>query len=348
MKAEKERSEAALREATEQGRQERNSDAVRGLLDQAEEALRAGSSARATDLLDAAARRADEGGADNSLARLARLRADLAVLIDLDKVDQFRWITFPDRPDGAAAARFRDALVRFGLQPESVSAQEAAERVSGSAVRDRLVAALDQWMSGEKLPWVRAVLQGADPHPYRDAVRDAFLARDEKASRKLASQRQAAEQPPGFVAFYCERCDMAMERRRELLLAAVRRQPDDVGVLMMLANTSPPKGKDGAGERLLWLQAAVAAAPRNGAVHCCLGETLYFAGRKDDALASLEQATRFAPDFAGTHRNLGIVLAEKGRFDEAIASFRKAIELEPENPYGRMNLAVLFYNNGNG
>ena len=75
------------------------------------------------------------------------------MLIDLDKVDQFRWITFSlDR--AVAAARFRDPLVRFGLQPESVPAQEAAERVSGSAVRDRLVAALDQWMSVEKLPWV--------------------------------------------------------------------------------------------------------------------------------------------------------------------------------------------------
>ena len=41
MKAEKERRDAAVRDATEQGRLERNSDAVGGLLDQAEEALQA-------------------------------------------------------------------------------------------------------------------------------------------------------------------------------------------------------------------------------------------------------------------------------------------------------------------
>jgi tetratricopeptide (TPR) repeat protein len=334
MEAEKERSAAALRAATEQGRLGRNSDAVAGLLDQAAGALRAGGPARARELLDAAARRADEGGADESFARLARLRADLAVLIELDKVDQVRWITFPKR--AVVAARFRAALAGFGLKPESVPAREASARVSGSAVRERLVTALDQWLSAEKLPWVRAVLQGADPHPYRDAVRDAFLAEDGAALGELASRRQAAEQPPGFVAFCCERGAMTSERRRELLLAAVRRRPDDLGLLMVLGISSPAKG--GAGERLVWFQAAVGVAPQNGAAHCSLGLALFDAGRPEDALVSLEQATRFAPDYAGTHINLGNVLARQRRFDEAIASFRKATGLEPKNAYAHANL----------
>ena len=192
------------------------------------------------------------------------------------------------------------------------------------------------------------MLQEADPHPYRDAVRDALLAQDGEASRKLASQRQAAEQPPDFVAFFCERGDITFERRRELLVAAVRRQPDNLGVLVALGLTSPPNGKEGAGERVLWFQAAVGAAPRNGIVHCCLGEALYFAGRKDDALASLEQATRLAPDYYHTHFNLGNVLAEKGRFDEAIACFRKAIDLDPKNAYARCNLGDALVAKGRG
>src|SRR5262249_11855855 len=160
-----------LRQAAERERLGRNAQAVAGLLDQALEALRAGDAARAEVLLQAAGKRADEGGADGSSGRLERLRTDLAVLKALEEVDRFRWTpTETQFPDPAAvAARYREALAPFGLSPESPA--EAAARVSGSAVRTRLVAALDRWLSAERLPWLREVLRAADRHPFRDAVR---------------------------------------------------------------------------------------------------------------------------------------------------------------------------------
>jgi tetratricopeptide (TPR) repeat protein len=336
MQAEKVRSDAAVRAATEQGRLGRNGDEVGRLLDQAAEALRAGDPVRAKGLLDAAAKRADEGGADESSARRERLRADLAVLIKLDKIDQSRWITSPERT--VVVAQFRKALAGFGLRPASVSAQEAAARVSGSAVRDRLVAALDHWLVVDQQPWVRAVLQGADPHPYRDAVRDALLARNRPKVVELASQRQAAEQPPGFVALLGDSVAMPVERRRELLTAAVWHRPNDLVLLMTLGINYPHFERAGAEERLRWFQAAVGVAPRNGAAHNLLGLALYDAGRKGDAITSLQKATKFAPDYSGIHINLGSALAETGRHDEAIVSFRKAIRLKPESAEAHANL----------
>jgi hypothetical protein len=99
----------------------RNAEAVGALLGQCEQALRDGDAARAAVTLEAAERRADEGGADDLGGRLGRCREGLAVLHDLDAIDQFRWTPvgstgestkFPEA--AAVATRLREALGRFG------------------------------------------------------------------------------------------------------------------------------------------------------------------------------------------------------------------------------------------
>src|SRR5262249_49070718 len=116
------------------------------LLGQAEEALRAGDAAKAQVALDAARKRHAEGGAEKETQRLGRLDADLAVLRDLDAVDRVRWTIidnkFPDAPAGAR--RTREGLGRFGIDPDTAPEDEAAARVSASAVRERIVSALDR------------------------------------------------------------------------------------------------------------------------------------------------------------------------------------------------------------
>ena len=67
------------------------------LLNQCEEALRAGDAAKAAVALDAARKRSAEGGAAEQANRLARLEADLALSRDLDAVDQFRWTPVEDK-----------------------------------------------------------------------------------------------------------------------------------------------------------------------------------------------------------------------------------------------------------
>src|SRR5262249_37864780 len=162
-------------------------------------------------------------------------------------------------------------------------------------------------VSVERLPWLRAVLQGADPHPYRDLFRDAFLARDRAKIVELAGRTQAPEQPPGFVAFLGDSVAMPDERRRELLTVPVRHRPDDLGMLMTLGLTYPLE-KAGAENRVRWFQAAVGVAPRNGAAHNCLGLALHHLGRKEDALPCFKKATELDPKNAIAHNNLGQAL----------------------------------------
>jgi tetratricopeptide (TPR) repeat protein len=348
MQAQQVARDKAVAAATEQGRLARNGDEVRRLLDETTKALEAGDAARAEQLLAAAGERMNDGGADESSARLERLQEDLAVLIALDRVDEFRWTVVDNKLPGppAVAAQLRKVLARFGLRPESVSAQEASARVSGSAVRDRLVAALDRWLLVDRLPWVRAVLQRADPDAFRDLFRDAFLARDGAKQLELAGRKQAGEQPPGFVAFLGDSVTLPVERRRELLTAAVRQRPDDLGLLMALGMTYPQLERDSTEERLRWFQAAVGAAPRNGAAHNSLGVALSHAGRKDDAIGCFEKATKLDPKNALAHVNLGQSLSLKSEFDQAVVSCRKAVELAPTNPVAHASLGKALHGKG--
>jgi tetratricopeptide (TPR) repeat protein len=349
-------------------RDARNAEAVDALLNQAEEALERGDAARAKVALGAARKRSDEGGAEKEAERLGRLVADLALLGDLDAVDQFRWTWSENQfPDPAAVAmKTREALARFGIDPEAVSEDETAERVSASAVRQRIVSALDRLLLPFRLvdkvtppaerqkvftqlradlaallpkrAGVRALLRRVDADPYRDAVRDAVLAEDRAKFTALVGQQAALEQPAGFVASLGEMGAIPVERRRQLLAAAVSRRPGDLGLLITLGNSYTIDQKESAGAGLRWYQAAVAAAPANAAAHHNLGVALATKGELDEAIACYRKAIASDPQHAMAHSNLGVALHRKGEADEAIACFRKAIESDPKLALAHINL----------
>src|SRR5262249_28590696 len=146
--------------------------------------------------------------------RLGRLGADLALVRDLDAVDQLRWAWSENRfPDlGTVAARAREALGRAGADPASAAVDEAGARGSASVVSARAVAALDRLLLQERSAAVRALLRRVDADRYRDAVRDAVLANDQAKLVELAGRKAALEQPPGFVAFLGEYEAIPVER----------------------------------------------------------------------------------------------------------------------------------------
>jgi tetratricopeptide (TPR) repeat protein len=327
-------------------RDARNAEAVTALLGQAEEALGAGDAAKAAVVLEAARKRSAEGGAEDQAGRLRGLEADLSLLRDLDGVDQFRWAPAENKmPDPAAvAARTREALTRFGVDPEAVAADEAAARLSASVVRARIVAALDRLLRYQKSEAVRALLRRVDADPYRDAVRDVVLANDLAKMAELAGRPAALAQPSGFVAFLGESGAVAVARQRQLLQAALVHRPGDLSLLMTLGGTYPINQKEGADERLRWYQAAVAAAPGNVAAHNNLGVALLDKGQLEGAIVCNKKAIELDPKFAPAHNNLGIALRAKGQLDEAIACYQKAIELDPKNTMAHANISVLLTN----
>jgi tetratricopeptide (TPR) repeat protein len=246
------------------------------------------------------------------------------------------------------ARRTREALARFGADPDAVPVDEAVARVNASEVRPRIVSALDRLLRQEKKAGVRALLRRVDADAYRDAVRDAVLAKDGAKLVRLAGTEQALKQPPGFAAFLGELGEIKAERRRQVLQAAVSRQPGDLGLLMTMATTYLAgmgtgvlfyREKDSADELVRWFQAAVAAAPTNSTAYIGLGAVLHEQGKLDEAITCWRKAVELSPENADAHTNLGVALRTVGRLDEAIASFEKAVALNPKfSPY-HFNLA---------
>jgi serine/threonine protein kinase/Flp pilus assembly protein TadD len=321
----------------------RNGEAVGTLVTRCEEALRANAVAKAAVALEAAERQAGEGGADEFADRLERCRTDLMVLRDLDAIDQFRWSLVERKyPDGRTLAdRSRAALARFGIEPEAVPATEAAARVARSSVRDRLVTALDRWLLGEKLLWVRQVLQEVDPDPDRDAIRDNVLAGNKDTVVVLAARLRVEEQPLGFVAVLGENKAIPTTARRALLRAAVHRWPGELGLLMTLGETYRINQKDGADERVRWFQAAVGVDPGNVSAHNVLGNALFDRGDLDGAGAEYREALRLDPTYVYAHYNLGNVLRNKGDLEGAIVKYRDAMRLDPKYAAPHSGLALV-------
>jgi tetratricopeptide (TPR) repeat protein len=236
-------------------------------------------------------------------------------------------------------------LRRFGADPDAVPEDEAAARVSASAVRERIVSALDRLVVELNLVAARGVLRRVDADPFRDELRDALLARNRAKVVGLAQRKAALEQPPGFAAFLSAFPAITMERRQQLLEAAVSRRSGDLGLLMTLGNFCYER-RGGLDEQLRWYQAAVAAAPANAAAHNNLGRVLGNKGQFDEAIACLRKAIELDPKFAGAHLNLSAVLHGKGQLDAAITSCRKAIQLDPKYAAAHTNLGVALADRG--
>jgi tetratricopeptide (TPR) repeat protein len=321
-------------------RDARNAEAVAALLRQSEVALQTNNAAKAAVALEAAKKRFAEGGAQEHAEQLSRLEADLALVRDLDAVDQFLWTLVDDKfPDAAVvAARTQKAIRRFGADPNAVSVDEAVARVSSSVASARLVAALDRLLRHQKSAVVRTLLRRVDGDPYRDAVRDAVLADNETKVAELAGRRAALDQPPGFVALLGEYGAIPVERRRQFLQAAVSQRPGHLGLLMTLGHSYSINQKV-ANERRWWFQAAVAAAPDNVAAHNSLGNALRATGQVDAAIACFEKAIDLDPKYADPHLNLGALLCDDKRdYERAIACFQKAINLDPKDAMAHANL----------
>ena len=157
----------------------------------------------------------------------------------------------PDPGAGTPEARFKALRIDF-------APQDQANWTTITPAQRRTL------LQHQKNAVVRALLGRVDADPYRDAVRDAVLAGDEGGIRDLAAQDDALLQPPGFAAFLGETKVIDVERRQELLRAALSRRTTDVDLLMTLAFTSayPAYHPKRLADQMRWLQAALAVPHR--------------------------------------------------------------------------------------
>ncbi len=321
-------------------RQARNAEAVASLIDQTIEALQSNDTAKAAIALKAAQQRSEEGGAEQYASRLVLLHSDLQLLKELDAVDQYQWTWQSEAftPELETALRVKQALRGLGIDIDTTSSADVVARVAQSVQRERIIAALDRlvWLEGSQNSL--AVIKALDSDSFRTALRQSICSRDNKRLTELAESEEALNQSNAFVAFLGGVRAIPKDRRRVILDVAIRREPQDMALLMILTTGDFLDTSD---EELRWTQSAVAAAPDNIAAIINLAVALHNSKRHQESVGWYQKAIEIDPSNARVHSNLAKCLYEIGDVDGAVAGYRRALDLEPRNSTCYTNLGAV-------
>src|SRR5262249_34663968 len=126
-----------------------------------------------------------------------------------------------------ADAAYRDAFHAYGLDVEAEVSEETVERIQHSAIRDQLLAALDNWAKIKRIGrapvyestpgWERLleVAQRVDADPWRQRLRQVIVKGDRKTLVELAASPDAAALPPATLALLAS----ALEKEHEVTLS---------------------------------------------------------------------------------------------------------------------------------
>jgi tetratricopeptide (TPR) repeat protein len=273
-------------------------------------------------------------------SRLEQDLADAVLVSELETVRLKKAVWVEGRFDAARGDReYAEVFRRHGLGGEGDDPKEVADRLRGSAGKEALVAALDDWAfttrDERRRTWLMEVARRVDPHPWRDRLRDPGVWRDRRKLEALAEEAKAEELSPQLAVAL----GWALEASRAVVLLRKVQQlhPDDFWVNFTLGTRlASEKDEEGIGA----LRVAVALQPQLPAAHNNLGLALANSGRMEEALACYRQAIRLDPNFAPAYLHLGNALGRKGRLDEAITCYRKALALQPELAEAKKALAA--------
>jgi tetratricopeptide (TPR) repeat protein len=288
---------------------------------------------QAREVLEQAKRRLEPAGPDDlrQLVNQARADLDLAEKLDTARLQTETFAEGKFNVDLAGSERlYAAAFAESGLGREGDDIEAVAARVRGSAVREEIVAALDDWASLTKdhsrRVWLFAVARGADPGPWRDRLRQPRLWKDRARLKELIQEVKVEELSWQLASTLGRVLPRRSREATSLLAAAQARFPNDFWLNFRLAATLNEAERWD--EALGYWRVVLALRPDVGMVHNNLGVALAAQGRRDEAIRHFQQALRLDPECALAHYNLGLTLRAKGRQVEAIGSFQRAIELE--------------------
>jgi serine/threonine protein kinase/tetratricopeptide (TPR) repeat protein len=260
--------------------------------------------------------------------------------------------------DPAYGAAFRE----YGLDALALDPDEAAKRIQTSAIRDHLLAALDDWVickgaaasQNKKIardPFpardrLLAIARQADGDVWRNRFRDAFQRWDKKALQGLARDKSALAQPPATMVVLAavlvgvDESPLAIE----ILWRAQQRHPSDFWLNNVLATYLMERKRPA--QAIGFYRVAVALHPDSGGAHLSLGRAFEDLGQLAGAEFEYRQAAKLGPDWYGPHLNLGSNLSKQGKHKEAEGELREALRLHPGHADSHVNLGLALAKQG--
>jgi serine/threonine-protein kinase len=294
-------------------------------------------------LLEQARQRLETAGPDDLRRQVNQARAGLDLVKRLDDARFQVVVVRAGQYDFAGAERlYALAFADAGLGREGEDSAAVAARVSASAVRAELVAALDGWAGVctevKRLEWLLTVVREADPDPARNRLRHPYLSRDRAEWTRIAREVRPEELSPQLATALGWALARSGVDPAPLLTAAQLCYPNDFWLNYFLGwALFRTKRSD---EALGYFRVAVALRPDAAAVHDDLGAALLDKGKPDEAIACFQQALKLDLNFARAHYDLSVALNYKGRLNEAIDEYQDALRLEPKFAQAHFDLSL--------
>jgi serine/threonine-protein kinase len=341
---------AAQRRTEKALQKERAREGFEGALAQAERLRRQMRWSDAGDALDQAEGHLIDDAPPGWGERLRQARADLRTAKALDGVRLHRaqFVKGKGRSDlAAASASYARTFREHDWDVLKGNLAEAA-RIRDSAMRDELVAALDDWTFVERDEATRKRLlqtaRAADPDPLKDQVRDLVMGRDRESLKRLARELNVARLSPALTAVLMGALRPAWEDRVALVRRALEHHPSDFWLNFLLATDLHRQGKPD--EAIGFFRVALVLRPDAGAVHYNLGNALRSRGDRKGAIRSYRKAIQCDRGLAPAHNNLGVALMAEGDLEGAIQAYREAIRRDPTYAAAYANLGSALADRG--
>jgi Flp pilus assembly protein TadD/tRNA A-37 threonylcarbamoyl transferase component Bud32 len=275
-------------------------------------------------------------------AALAHVR--LAERLDAVRLEKLEKSTVGWKLDTtvAAAAGYREAFERYGLDCMSGEVAALGERIATSPVREALLAGLDDWAPGERDDGTRKrltlIARAADPHPWRDQFRDAVAHRDQAAKRELAKQAHVEQLTPTVLEALAEALGDQTPEAERLLRRAQAHNPRDFWLNFRLALAAMRKNDPASIAEAIGYYRACLAVRETVVVYLNLADALYRIGDPAGAEAACRRAVELDPTSAWAQAFLGYTLYRRGDVSAAVFAYRRALELDPNLAWANIGL----------
>jgi tetratricopeptide (TPR) repeat protein len=277
--------------------------------------------------------------------------ADRELALQLEKIREDRSVLVSGKFDSAGALRgYAADFGRLGLKLQPGQEDADFALIQRSAIREQLVAALDDWASvagSEKALDLQRRLFGmavrSDPGPWQEIFRDQDDWKkpqmvQERVDRLLANKAAFRQLSRQMLVLMGELLTGSGGRAEAWLRQAQVFHPSDFWLNFTLGNVLDRAKKHG--EAAGYYRAALAVRWQSSAAWNNLGMALRKQQKLDEAADALNKAIDLKPDDARVYTNLGNVLDDQKKWDEAVLVYRKALALQPDLAEVHNNLGV--------
>ena len=273
---------------------------------------------------------------------LARDQADYDLAMRLEKIRLDKIMVSEGRKsDKGASKQYAAAFAKAGLTPVVGRQKAVALLIRQSAIKDQLVAALDDWARYETTPHLLLeVARLADPDPWCEKARNPDLWENKQAIENLVKEAQIGEgalarlspQILGLVGALLPKG----QARVSWLRMAQGLYPADFWVTLSLASSL--REAKNYPEAVAFCRVALAIRPNSSAVYNNLGNTLHDQRNLPAAIDAFKKALAIDPQFSYAWNGLGAALSDQKNLPAAINAFKKALAIDPQLDIGWSNL----------